>query len=64
MLLNFGLAQFGARSSISKDLRFFKSSQRAVHGLAEDAVRFALVHFEWADLINQIVDHVAQVHGV
>ena len=37
---------------------------KAVHRLAEHAIGFALVHFKGTNLVNQIVEHVAQVHGV
>ena len=37
---------------------------QAVHGFVENTIGFALVHFVGADLINQVVEHIAQVHGI
>src|SRR5437870_5441405 len=37
---------------------------KRIHRLAEYAIRLAFVHFEWANLVDQVVEHVTQVHGV
>ena len=64
LFLNFGFAHSGALSSISNDLRFLRSSHKLVDHLAEHAIRLALFHFERTNLVDEVVDHVAQVHGV
>ena len=37
---------------------------QAIHHFAEHAIRLAGVRLERTNLINQVIDHVAQVHGV
>src|SRR5437868_3490140 len=47
-----------------KRFAIFEIGAQSVHGLAKDAIRFAFVHFKRTNLINEIVDHVTQMHGV
>src|ERR1700722_18772809 len=37
---------------------------KPLHGLAEHALRLALIDFERANLVNQVVEHVAHVHCI
>src|SRR5579872_3070527 len=37
---------------------------QAIYRLAKYALGFAFIHFEGANLINQIIEHVSQMHGV
>ena len=37
---------------------------QSLHRLAKDAIGLAFVHFKGTDLVYEVVDHVAQVHGV
>src|SRR5258708_3073557 len=37
---------------------------KSVHRLAKYAVSLALLYFKWTNLIDQVVEHVAQMHGV
>ena len=64
LLLNFGFAHSGARSSMSNASRSRRSSHKSIDRLAEHAVGLALVHFERTDLVDQLVDHVAQVQRI
>ncbi len=42
----------------------FQITTEPIHRLTEYFVGLAFVHFEWTNLVDQIVDHVAQVHRV
>ena len=64
LLLNFGFAQSGARLFDLKRLAILQVLAEPVDHLAEDAVGLALVRFVGADLVDQVVDDVAQVHGI
>src|SRR5260370_7625044 len=37
---------------------------KSIHRLAEYTIGVALLHFKWTNLVDQVVEHVAQVHGV
>src|ERR1700722_2658337 len=37
---------------------------KTVHHLAENAISFALVHLERTNLINHVVDYIAEMHGI
>src|SRR5580658_4357534 len=59
--------RFGPVRSPLLDFERISISQvvaESIHGLVEDAVGFSLIHLEWTNLINHIVEHIAQVHGV
>ncbi len=59
-----GLAQSGAASMMCQRFRSRSVSVSVVHRLLDDAVSFALVHLERANLIDQVINHVAHVQRV
>ena len=66
---NFVVLEFRLRPVRSAFLDFKRLAisqvvAKSVDRLSEDAVGFALIHFVRTDLIDQVVEHIAQMHGV
>ena len=47
-----------------KRVTISKIVAETVDHFPKDAIRFPFIHFEGTNLINQIVDHIAKMHGV
>ena len=64
VLFDFGLEPLRSALFDFERLAVAQVFAQAIHHLAEHAIGLAFIGFEGTDLVDQIVDHIAEVHGV
>src|SRR4029077_1503174 len=60
----FGFCPVGRALFNLERVTVFQITTESIHRFPEYFVGLALIHFEWPNLVDQIVEHIAQVHGV
>src|ERR1700751_43115 len=60
----FRLCPIGCRLFDLERLAIFQVLAQSIYGLAEDPIAFALCYLERPDLVDDVVDYIAQVHGI
>src|SRR5580692_2407396 len=62
--LEFGFCPIGRALFNLERVTVFQITAQSVHRVPEYFVGLALIDFEWPNLVNHVVEHVTQVHGV